>query len=1184
MRLKSIEIQGFKSFAEKVKIELSDGITAIVGPNGSGKSNVADAIRWVLGEQSARVLRGNRMEDVIFNGSQSRKPLSFAQVDLVFDNEDGTIQLPHSEVCVSRRVYRSGESEYLINLKPCRMKDIQELFYDTGVGKEGYSIIGQGKIEEILSTKGEERRAALEEAAGVMKYKARKEEAQRKLNNVAQSMVRVQDIMLEIESNLEPLKIQSDQAKEFIQLREELKHLEINLFIEQYERNRAKVERLQQTILELKEGEEKSRQREAALKEQETVDQEKTQLLDQLIGRAHEKEVQMASSSQQISGELGLAEQRKGFIEQETQRLQEEISRAKQVKTELLEALNHQAELPENAIVLLSEQAEAAEDELNAWTKQVEDLEMQLDELKQQWMDSINAQSENKSNLARMDAMLGQAQLRMEEIEKKQQEMEEGIASFAQECQTVKMAHETLLNRRNSLQNEMVFAQNQAQSAQQAVKDKLKTVQEADVKLRAAQHRLKVQEELKRDFEGYANSVKNLMRDIKQQQLPVTVFGTVGELVDVPRTYEKAIEQALGGGLQNIVVEREEDAKALIAHLRKNRYGRVTFLPVTALRPRTLSKQELDQLRGQGVLGSAVSLIGFEESVRPAVEYLLGRTVVVENLDAGIALCRKNRFSFRCVTLEGDILNASGPITGGSTRETNLISRDRVIEELKNTVISLQKESEDATAAAKQQETLAQRAQEDAQQAQKELFACASEIAVSSERLDATEHQAAQARQDYDVLMDQKEQVSAMISDLERELALRNGSIEIDEDAVKQQIAQMSEQLSIKKKEREERLEKANTLKMELFSVQSEATALRNDAQRAKKEIARQDQEIETKQSRLQDLQEEFQALTADLEKIAQNQSAAQEQMRENQSAIDKLETDREGLMAKVRASSFEREQLQSSISDSIERRYKMSAQMERLDADFENLQNRIWADYEISYQNAQELRTEIKVNAAMQRVNEIRETIKQMEYVNPGAIEEYERMSSRYAFLSTQMQDLEEAKANLEELIADLMAQMKVQFLEQFDIINQNFQRIFGKLFGGGQAELILTDREHAMDCAIDIVAQPPGKKLQLITLLSGGERALTAIAILFALLELKATPFCILDEIETSLDEGNLDLFAAYLAEYSSKTQFIVITHRRQSMEVASAMYGISMQEKGISKLVSVKFQGQGENAYAG
>ena len=1184
MRLKSIEIQGFKSFAEKVKIELSDGITAIVGPNGSGKSNVSDAIRWVLGEQSARVLRGNKMEDIIFNGAEDRKPLSFAQVDLVFDNEDGTMKLPHTEVCVSRRVYRSGESEYLINMKPCRMKDINELFYDTGVGKDGYSIIGQGKIEEILSTKGEERRTALEEAAGVMKFKVRKEEAQRKLNNVAQSMVRVQDIMLEIESNLEPLKLQSDQAKEFIQLRDELKHLEINLFLEQYERNRAKVERLQQTIKELLDGEEKYRNKEIAQKEQEAIDQEKSGLLDQLIARAHEKEVQMASSSQQIAGEFGLVEQRKGFVEQETQRLEEEISHSKQMKTELLEAMNSQAELPENAIMLLAKQAEQAQVELDMVSDQVEALENQLDTLKQQLMDSINAQSESRSNLARMDAMMGQASSRIQEMEEKQREMEEEISSLEKECETAKQAYEVLVVRRNALQNEMTYAQNQAQTAQIDAKNKLKAAQEADVKLRTAQHRLKVQEELKKDFEGYANSVKNLLRDVRQNRVSAKVFGTVGDLLSVPQEYEKAMEQALGGGLQNVVVEREEDAKALISHLRQNRYGRVTFLPVSALRPRTFSDQELRQLTGPGVIGSAVSLVQFDPTVRTAIEYLLGRTIVVRDMDAGIALCRQNRFSFRCVTMEGDILNAAGPITGGSTRETNLISRDRLIEDAKKIVASLQKESEDAKAAAKQQETTAQQAQEDAQQAQKELFALSSDIAVSSERLDATLHHTEQTKQSYEQLLAQKEQALAMVSDLKRELELRGQTVEIDENAVKERIAQLSEQLSSKKKDREAQIEKSSALKMELFSMQSEATALKNDVQRAKKEISRLDQEITAKQNRLESLQQEYQTISLDLEKISQNQSFAQKEMQENRSAIDQLETEREGLLAKVRASSFEREQIQSAISESIERRYKLTSQIERLDADFENLQNRIWTDYEISYQNAQELRVEIKVNAAIQRVNEIREAIRQMEYVNPGAIEEYERMFSRYEFLSTQMQDLSEAKANLEELIADLMEHMKIQFLEQFDIINENFQRIFKKLFGGGQAELVLTDRENAMDCAIDIVAQPPGKKLQLITLLSGGERALTAIAILFALLELKATPFCILDEIETSLDEGNLDLFAAYLAEYSAKTQFIVITHRRQSMEVASAMYGISMQEKGVSKLVSVKFQGQGENAHAG
>lgn len=1179
VRLKQIDLFGFKSFADKVSLVPPDGVTAIVGPNGSGKSNIADAVRWVLGEQSARALRGTKMEDVIFNGSEKRRPLSYCEVSLTFDNEDHFLEIPHTEVCVSRRYNRNGDSEYLINHSPCRMRDIVSLFYDTGVGREGYSIIGQGKIEEILSNKGEERRAALEEAAGVMKYKMRREEAQRKLNNVNQDMLRVEDIIHEIESNLEPLAQQSEQARAFLALREELKTLEINLFVEQYERNRDRVAQISEEAEALQKEEGQAERRDQAVRDQAALLQDKLSLTEQLLNKAQEKARDQAALEQRAQGEMNLLSQKMAHLQEEKIRLERERDEILERKTEVRRQLETLEEKPEESLALLKEQAARLEQQADLAAQRAEQLENELDALKQKLMDAMDTAGERKARIARMEAIRQQALQRSKELEIREQEAAKELAQLEQEQaqaaeekvgleEALALARESAEAQQAEMHRKNGEVQTLGQSVQRMVSD-----------YRQALHTLKTQEELKRDFEGYMQSVRRLLQDLARGSADDSgVSGAVGTLIQVPLDYEKAIDQALGAGLQNVVVENEQVAKKLIAYLRQKEYGRVTFLPIAALRPRTFSAAEKQRLSGSGVCGCAVDLVHFPEHVRPAMEYLLGRTLIVEDMDAAIEVCRRNSFSFRCVTLQGDMMQSGGAMTGGSVRERGLISRDRLIEQAKERVNEAKRQAQ-ALQAQYQQEAQAYEALRGVVEAQqKRVYALEAEFAAAEQKLDATRfvHQGAKERSAQ--LETEKNRIQEALAMTEKEIQAGQAAEKVDEEALRAEIQRLTDLLAQARTEREDTAARYQESQLSLASQTTEQAAMQANRER----LMREEERLHTQQARVEkgllhndEEQRETQAQQAQQKKAQQE---IQHTAEENSSALSQLEAQRALLWEEQKEYQAEREQLAIRITALKERQYKAVAQAERLEAEFESMQTRMWNEYELTYAMAKQQSEPVQMQKATQRVNRLHAELRQMTYVNPGAIEEYQRVSERHDFLTAQRADLEKAREDLERMIEELTDQMQKQFIDSFEKINDNFRRIFPLLFGGGQAQLILQDKENALACDIDIMAQPPGKKPRYITLLSGGERALTAIALLFAMLEMRATPFCILDEIEAALDEENLVLFANFMKTYASKTQFLVITHRRPSMEAATALYGIAMEEKGVSKVVSVKFEEAG------
>ena len=1176
MRLKQIDLFGFKSFADKVSLVPADGVTAIVGPNGSGKSNIADAVRWVLGEQSARVLRGTKMEDVIFNGSEKRRPLSYCEVSLTFDNEDHFLDIPHTEVCVSRRYNRNGDSEYLINHSPCRMRDIVSLFYDTGVGREGYSIIGQGKIEEILSNKGEERRAALEEAAGVMKYKMRREEAQRKLHSVNQDMLRVDDIIHEIEGSLEPLAQQSEEARAFLALREELKMLEINIFVEQYERNRDRVAQLSEEAETMQQEEALAGRREQAVRDQEALLQDKLSLTEQLLSKAQEKARDQAALEQRMLGEINLLSQQMAHLQEEKSRLEEEKADILERRAEVCRQLDALEEKPEEGLDLLKEQVEILEQQADSTAHRAEQLENELDGLKQKLMDAMDTAGDRKARVARMETIRQQALQRGEELGARKEEAARELAQLERE--RAQAAEEKAV-----IEESLAFARESAKTQQEDMRQKNEAVlalgqavQRTVSDYRQALHILKTQEELKRDFEGYMQSVRRLLQDLTKGRIDDGgVSGAVGALLQVPQAYEKAVDQALGAGLQNVVVENEQTAKKLIAYLRQREYGRVTFLPITALRPRTFSASEKQRLTGRGVCGCAVDLVHFPEHVRPAMEYLLGRTLVVEDMDAAIEVCRRNAFSFRCVTLQGDMMQSGGAMTGGSVRERGLISRDRLIEQAREKVNDAKQQAR-ALQTQYQQETRAYEECRDAVEAQqKRIYALEAELAAAEQKLDTTQFVYRGAKDRSAQLETEGNRIQEALAMAEKEIQAGQKSGTVDEQALRGEIQRLTGMLSQARTAREAAAARYQEGQLSLASQTTEQAA----ARASKERLAREEERLCAQQERVEKglrlNAEQAKTTQAQQTQAQQTQQNIQQEAEENGAALSQLETQRGALRKEQKEYQTEREQLAIRITALKERQYKAAAQAERLEAEFESIQTRMWNEYELTYAMAKQQSETVQLQKATQRANRLHAELRQMTYVNPGAIEEYQRVSERHAFLTAQREDLQKAREDLERMIEELTDQMQKQFIESFDKINENFRRIFPLLFGGGQAQLILEDKENALTCDIDIMAQPPGKKPRYITLLSGGERALTAIALLFAMLEMRATPFCILDEIEAALDEENLVLFAHFMKTYASKTQFLVITHRRPSMEAATALYGIAMEEKGVSKVVSVKFE---------
>lgn len=1179
MKLKRVEIYGFKSFAQRTELTFDQGITGIVGPNGSGKSNIADAVRWVLGEQSAKILRGSRMEDVIFNGTLTRKPLPYCEVSLQFDNEDGALNSPYAEVLVTRRAYRNGEGEYYLNKVNCRLRDILELFRDTGIGKEGYSIIGQGRIEEILSNRGEERRQVFEEAAGIVTYRVRKEEAERKLEKTRANLLRVNDLLEELASRLEPLGEQAKTARAYLSLSEQLKALEINVFLVRHDRLSERLASLAAISDTLRES--------IALQEQHLGEFTRERgAVEELLEQAEQAE--RAARQQEIAAqEDAYAKQTawqrlKDQLKQYSEEMEKNLVERSKLESKLrdFEALLGEGEVnsrqSEERHEAMTQMLHAEDESLQNLLESARQAEEELDAHRQQIVEALNRLSDSKTTQARQQAMLAQIEKRSEEIGlehsglfQKHRQLQESTRVMQQAEEDAQAAVKALLADQNKL------AQS-SQDARAALEEQTRQQQTVSSLLLEKGNRLHMLEDLARDYEGYNLAVKRALQFAANKP---GVFGAVAQLMQVPEEYETAIEMILGGALQHIITADEETAKAIIDHLRNNRLGRTTFLPLTAIRGRVLSQQERALLGAQGCLGVASELVTYDKRFEGIIQNLLGRTVIVRDLDCAIALSRQSGQAFHVVTLAGDVMRAGGAMTGGTTqgKTISLLGREREITELRSVVNVLQTDLEEMIVGrerlAQQYASLVTLQEEAAERVNQEQILLAREQ-ERSRNAQADEQEAWTRLQALQSAMAQMEQAK---EEIERDLSTASVSLQhldMNREALEQKTVELQQTLAQARKLADEQREKVSVLQLQQSEQKHQLDMLSRDHARLEKEIATSKGLLQESHASEAELKNAVQQATAALESHEAAAADAQSQLKALRSTVNQLESERADLQKRQKAYMDQAESAHQLHSTQSEKLHRNELVIARTENELQTMNDHMFNTYTLTYALAEPMRQteKLELPRAEQQIQSLKKQIREMGVVNVNAIEDYSITKQRYEDLDTQRNDAQRAESDLVDLIARLLKQMESQFVTEFEKLNQYFKETFARLFGGGHANLILSNPDEPLTCTIEVAAQPPGKKLQLLSLLSGGERALTAIAILFAMLKLKPTPFCVLDEIEAALDDANISYFADYLSEYAKSTQFVVITHRKGTMERCDTLYGVSMEEKGVSSMVSV------------
>lgn len=1178
MYLKSIEIQGFKSFANKLVFEFHNGITGIVGPNGSGKSNVADAVRWVLGEQRIRQLRGASMQDVIFSGTELRKPQGFAYVAITLDNSDHQLSIDYDEVTVSRRLYRSGESEYMINGSACRLKDINELFYDTGIGKEGYSIIGQGQIDKILSGKPEERRELFDEAAGIVKYKRRKAIAQKKLEDEKASLVRVSDILSELEKQVGPLERQSKAAREYLQLKEELKICDANQFLLDTEHIQGQLAETgkKKTLLEgdLEESRKKS----------ETVRQEYDQLetairqLEGAIEQERNRLNQVSMEKNTLEGRISVLKEQihtEEMNEEHLKNRREVISQDLTTKEEQLVSYEKERTHLESQNTEGLERLEEAKKEVQNQEEEIRELEALIDASKAEIIRCLNEKAELAARQQRYEAMLEQVNLRRSEVSQK-------LLRFKSD-ESVQEERISQENERLSLvKKELEEKQFAAQEAEDAMTEADKEVRRLNRRLNDTQQeyhmahtRLESLRNLAERYDGYGNSIRRVM---EVRDRIHGIHGVVADLIATRQSYETAIETALGGSIQNIVTDSETTAKQLIEYLKKNKYGRATFLPLTSIgNGQAFPKPEA--LKEKGVIGLASDLVETKEEYQGLVRYLLGRVVVASDIDAAIALAKKYRYSLRIVTLEGELLSPGGSMTGGAFKNSsNLLGRRREIEELEQACSLHLKQAEIMQTELSLAEAMVQEKKDETQTlkaAAQKLALEENTLRVTISRLEEKKDEIAESSLDLVREHGQLEIQVREISESRQNLSEDTKKLESQSSEAEKRVGETSKLLENARIRRDGNSEILSGLQLSQASLSQKLDFIRENQQRIRMECKKLKEEFAALESGSGDSKEAVAKKEEEIRQIYAQIENSVHQTATYESAISQKTIQKEDTARKQRELFSVREEISARITELDKDMFRLQSQEEKLSERLEAGVSYLWSEYEMTAAEAQTLKkdTFVSLPGLQRQIEELKARIRGLGSINVNAIEDYREVSERYNFMKNQHEDLVAAQAELEKIILELDTGMRRQFKEKFSEIRAEFDRVFKELFGGGRGTLELMEEEDILEAGIQIIAQPPGKKLQNMMQLSGGEKALTAISLLFAIQNLKPSPFCLLDEIEAALDDSNVDRFAGYLHKLTKNTQFIVITHRRGTMMSADRLYGITMQEKGVSALVSVK-----------
>lgn len=1177
MYLKSIEVQGFKSFANKIKFQFHNGITGIVGPNGSGKSNVADAVRWVLGEQRIKQLRGASMQDVIFSGTELRKPLSYAYVAITLDNSDHQLAIDYDEVTVSRRLYRSGESEYAINGTICRLKDVNELFYDTGIGKEGYSIIGQGQIDAILSGKPEERRELFDEAAGIVKFKRRKVASEKKLAEEQQNLVRVKDILGELEKQIGPLERQSEKAKIYIRKKEELKTLDVNMFLLENNSIKEQLSKVEEnhTIA--------SGQLVEVTGKYEHTKEEYEQIAETLetLDRSIEEERKILADTGIVRGRLEgdinvLREQIKSIQANEAHLNQRKETVSGQIAEKEKEAagMTEKKQSVDKQLEDAVKEKDILREALTGIQDEIADLNSKIEGNKNQIIQSLNERATIKSRLERIDTLSEQNGIRKAELTSKlvsaktdEEKRQDELVRLEKEFETISEGIEKL----NASQKEKEALSAEYKEKMQKMDNELRDTQ---VSYHQDKTKLESLSNLTERYEGYGGSVKRVM---EQKDKNKGIIGVVADIIQVDKKYETAIETALGGNIQNIVTDDEETAKKMIAFLKAEKGGRATFLPLTSIKnPQEFKTPEV--LKEKGVLGLANTLVHTKKEYNDVAVAMLGRIVVVDHVDNAVKIARKYGYGIRMVTLEGELLVPGGAISGGAFKNnSNLLGRRREMEDLQKKIETALKKID-----------ILQKDINDTKEARNSLR---SEIEMIKLSLQTEFIRQNTARLAVTAVRDKQQESSADYDMLKKEQA----DLKQQETAIAKEREQIKEELLQSEQNEKQAEERIAGFEIELKRKREEETKQAEEVSKAEVTVEKILQQTGFEQQNIDRVVDEVKRLQAELNEILSEIGNSTDSVayKENEileiqktiTASHTTETDtekelaenlkkKEELSTKQKNFFTEREELSEQMNKLDKEVYRLNAQAERLKEAIQNQIDYMWNEYEITLHDAAKLRDEnMNDLAAMKKdVAELRDSIKKLGDVNVNAIEEFKEVSERYTFLKTQHDDLVEAEKALQQIISELDTAMRRQFKEKFQKINQEFDKVFRELFGGGKGTLELMEDEDILEAGVRIIAQPPGKKLQNMMQLSGGEKALTAIALLFAIQNLKPSPFCLLDEIEAALDESNVSRFAGYLHKLTRHTQFIVITHRRGTMEKADRLYGITMQEKGVSVLVSV------------
>ena len=1185
-KFKKIDLYGFKSFADKHEIPFNNGVTVIVGPNGCGKSNVSDSVRWVLGEQSAKQLRGSKMQDVIFSGTEKRRSMSYCEVFLTFDNKDKTLfpTLEYDDVVISRKLYRSGESEYAVNKVPTRLKDIVEMLRDANMGREGYSIIGQGRVQALVSAKPEDRRAIFEEAAGIAKFKQRKREVENKLIRTKENLQRVTDILSEKKKQLDPLLKQAENAKKWLELHERLKHLEINTFIYQHD-NAAEAKRQINTRLQAILEEANARQKDY---DKTIADYDKAMEdlanVDRKIAQLRDEQLELTVDLEKQNGDKKVLRERLNNytteitrLEQENLMLTSDIGRAQAV----IESGKIRFSEKKALFELTKVEVEKLRASYNEANDKVVEKERQNEENTAALVAAMDKLAEIKSNMSALTAERKSLSVMVSALKDKIENQRKEIAIQNETLSALSIEAKALREEAEKSNGSLAGKKKELESIESNLAEVITLLEDVTAKYHSEIAKKKVLTDLQETFDGYNNSIKYLMNDAKTDaQLKSRMDGVVAQLISVDEMFETAIETALGGAAQNIVTKNEDDAKYIIEYLKKARYGRITFLPLTSIKPRSLGGYT-NLLSTPGCYGVASDIVKYDKKYANIVSGLLGSTVIVDNMDTAVNLARKSRYGFKIVTLDGDVISTQGSLTGGSRKNEigNLFSHDRELTQTKNLIEKLASQGKELT---EKKKSLTARKQELTKEID-EIFAnvhgkdidlAKMEESVSklAHIVDEKSRELAENELDEKTKSDRINEITTdieSVSELEAMVSNAKKTASEDEQNNKEEYERL-------KKTRDECSARLTEERLKFVNLESEVNSISNDLQRLENNLNENKNRIEINNIKLAEDKSAVEDINERLSYVGKNdQQEAIKRIDDIKQSLSQFDSFKTQLNVTVNTLNTTRSSLTEEIQQLQEKKSQQEYMLVRVDADIEQMQERILEEYHLEYSDCLPYKEEnYNFDEGVAETAQLKRKMSYLGHINVEAIEQSKEVTKEYDQLNTEKEDLEKASSDMEIIIKDMTAEMLVTFNTEFEKIRVNFIKIFKELFGGGEADLqIIEDSDDPLEYGINILASPPGKKIMSNSQLSGGEQSLTAIAILFAILRLKPMPFCILDEIDSALDDANIGRYAKYLKRFSQETQFIVITHRKPTMEVADNLYGVTMEERGVSKIISVK-----------